>query len=86
MTQPIILHHYENSPYAEKVRLMVGLGNNPWQRSPCMCTSRARAMHFPQRIDRYRQARRAGCATPFSQHGARLPWYTHRNGTIPATG
>lgn len=31
MTQPIILHHYENSPYAEKVRLMFGLGNHHWQ-------------------------------------------------------
>lgn len=31
MNQAIILHHYENSPYAEKVRLMFGLTNQPWQ-------------------------------------------------------
>lgn len=27
----MILHHYENSPYAEKIRLMFGLTNSAWQ-------------------------------------------------------
>jgi len=27
----MILHHYENSPYAEKIRLMFGMTNSPWQ-------------------------------------------------------
>lgn len=30
MTESIILHHYEGSPYAEKVRLMFGLANAHW--------------------------------------------------------
>lgn len=38
MTESIILHHYENSPYAEKIRLMFGLTNSHWQSllSPAM--------------------------------------------------
>lgn len=31
MTAPLILHHYEESPYAEKVRLMFGLADAPWE-------------------------------------------------------
>jgi glutathione S-transferase len=31
MNDTIILHHYENSPYAEKIRLMFGLTNTRWQ-------------------------------------------------------
>jgi glutathione S-transferase len=31
MTQPMILHHYDNSPYAEKIRLMFGLADAHWQ-------------------------------------------------------
>lgn len=31
MSENIILHHYENSPYAEKIRLMFGLGNMEWK-------------------------------------------------------
>ena len=36
MSTPIILHHYDASPYAEKIRLMFGLTNTPWKslRSP----------------------------------------------------
>ena len=30
MTESIILHHYDNSPYAEKIRLMFGLTNMSW--------------------------------------------------------
>ena len=30
MTDTIILHHYENSPYAEKIRLMFGFTNTRW--------------------------------------------------------
>ncbi|WP_372750358.1 glutathione S-transferase family protein [Litorivivens sp.] len=30
MTDPMILHHYDGSPYAEKVRLMFGLTNSHW--------------------------------------------------------
>ncbi|WP_295875718.1 glutathione S-transferase family protein [uncultured Zhongshania sp.] len=30
MAESIILHHYDNSPYAEKIRLMFGLTNTPW--------------------------------------------------------
>jgi glutathione S-transferase len=30
MNDSIILHHYENSPYAEKIRLMFGLTNSGW--------------------------------------------------------
>lgn len=30
MHPPLILHHYENSPYAEKVRLMFGLSELHW--------------------------------------------------------
>lgn len=31
MSDELILHHYERSPYAEKVRLMFGLSNSRWQ-------------------------------------------------------
>ena len=31
MTEQLILHHYDNSPYAEKIRLMFGLTNMQWQ-------------------------------------------------------
>ena len=31
MTDQLILHHYDNSPYAEKIRLMLGLTNTHWQ-------------------------------------------------------
>lgn len=31
MTESIILHHYDKSPYAEKIRLMFGLMNTSWQ-------------------------------------------------------
>lgn len=31
MSEQIILHHYDNSPYAEKIRLMFGLTNTSWQ-------------------------------------------------------
>ncbi len=31
MTTPLILHHYEASPYAEKIRLMFGLTGTAWQ-------------------------------------------------------
>lgn len=31
MSTPIILHHYDASPYAEKIRLMFGLTNTPWK-------------------------------------------------------
>jgi glutathione S-transferase len=31
MRESIILHHYENSPYAEKIRLMFGLADMPWE-------------------------------------------------------
>jgi glutathione S-transferase len=31
MTAPFILHHYDASPYAEKIRLMFGLTGAPWQ-------------------------------------------------------
>lgn len=31
MTKPMILHHYDSSPYAEKIRLMFGLTNTHWQ-------------------------------------------------------
>lgn len=30
MNSTIILHHYENSPYAEKIRLMFGMTELPW--------------------------------------------------------
>ncbi|MBU0538553.1 MAG: glutathione S-transferase family protein [Gammaproteobacteria bacterium] len=30
MTESIILHHYDKSPYAEKIRLMFGLTNTSW--------------------------------------------------------
>ncbi len=30
MTETLILHHYESSPYAEKIRLMFGLTNSSW--------------------------------------------------------
>jgi glutathione S-transferase len=30
MSDPIILHHYDGSPYAEKIRLMFGLSNSTW--------------------------------------------------------
>ena len=30
MTESIILHHYDNSPYAEKIRLMFGFTNMSW--------------------------------------------------------
>lgn len=30
MGTTMILHHYENSPYAEKIRLMFGLSNTAW--------------------------------------------------------
>ena len=35
MTDSIILHHYEASPYAEKVRLLFGLSQLPWQSLLC---------------------------------------------------
>ena len=31
MTSSIILHHYDGSPYAEKIRLMFGLANLEWR-------------------------------------------------------
>uniref|UniRef100_UPI00338E51DC glutathione S-transferase N-terminal domain-containing protein n=1 Tax=uncultured Spongiibacter sp. TaxID=870896 RepID=UPI00338E51DC len=31
MTDAFILHHYDRSPYAEKVRLMFGVTNSEWQ-------------------------------------------------------
>lgn len=31
MTETLILHHYEESPYAEKIRLMLGLTGLNWQ-------------------------------------------------------
>ena len=31
MSETMILHHYDNSPYAEKVRLMFGLAGMRWQ-------------------------------------------------------
>lgn len=31
MTQTMILHHYDGSPYAEKIRLMFGLTDSRWQ-------------------------------------------------------
>ncbi|MCV6628182.1 MAG: glutathione S-transferase family protein [Cellvibrionaceae bacterium] len=31
MNETMILHHYDNSPYAEKIRLMFGLAEAPWQ-------------------------------------------------------
>lgn len=31
MSDTMILHHYEASPYAEKIRLMFGLTNTPWK-------------------------------------------------------
>ena len=31
MTKAFILHHYDGSPYAEKVRLMFGVTNSGWQ-------------------------------------------------------
>lgn len=31
MTDLMILHHYDNSPYAEKIRLMFGLTNTQWK-------------------------------------------------------
>ncbi|MEO0435936.1 MAG: glutathione S-transferase family protein [Pseudomonadota bacterium] len=30
MADQVILHHYENSPYAEKIRLMFGLSKSSW--------------------------------------------------------
>ena len=33
MKNSLILHHYENSPYAEKIRLMFGLTNSHWYSS-----------------------------------------------------
>lgn len=31
MTDTLILHHYDASPYAEKIRLMFGLTGTRWQ-------------------------------------------------------
>ena len=31
MNDTMILHHYEASPYAEKIRLMFGLTNAHWK-------------------------------------------------------
>ena len=31
MKDAFILHHYDRSPYAEKVRLMFGVTNSEWQ-------------------------------------------------------
>ncbi|MEM6543380.1 MAG: glutathione S-transferase family protein [Pseudomonadota bacterium] len=34
MVDQVILHHYENSPYAEKIRLMFGLTQSSWASLP----------------------------------------------------